>query len=392
MDSQHKGWWTGKRFADIGDGFFDCAWAAQALIEDALNNGEVVLDNSMEGVMKAPSIESVIKGFEQLGGRMLFRSPPWRGDTCERLFFVWDNACVGLWTNDGDLEGRVVSTNLEFFKAAQHILQENIGPKTSAGRAYVLMSTQEGPKLQSIGVASIQLERGNYNPDALEGFDHVVQDLSSKTPGGRLAIFDGVPGTGKTYMIRGLLDSVPDALFVLVPVNLVQELASPGMISALLETRRNKGDAATVFIIEDADECLGSRDATNVNAVSALLNLGDGIIGAMMDIRIVCTTNLKNEELDEAVTRPGRMSAKVHVGALDKRTARKLYERLTGKSASLSDGLTLAQVYNLARDDGWKPVEKKKPMGFGFSGESPSTVGTMKAHGMKPDDLGDDLE
>jgi hypothetical protein len=383
------GWWSDKRFANIGDAYFDCSWAAQALTEDALKDGRLVFDNSLEGVMKAPSIETVIKIFTDLGLRPLFQSPPWRGDTAQRIFLINEDSCVGLWGNDGDLEGRVVTTNPEFFKKAQGILEESIGPKASAGRVYVLITTDEGPKIQSIGIASVPLERDNYNPDVLEDFDAVVSDLKSKNPSGRLAIFDGVPGTGKTFMIRGLLASVPDALFVLVPANLISELANPGMINALLETRRNKGDHATVFIVEDADDCLGSRDSSNVNAVSALLNLGDGIIGALMDIRLVCTTNLKNDELDEAVTRPGRLSRKIHVGPLDRKVAEALYEKLTGKKVKIDEKLTLAQVYSLAREDGWKPVVKTRRIGFGNS-EPPSVIAELKNLGIDPSELDDE--
>ncbi len=382
MSDDLKGWWTGKRFGALGETHFDASWAASALSEEALAKGLVLYDNSIEGICRIEM--KVVEGkLEALGGRKVFESPSWRGDTCTRTFYVWDHGCVGIWSSDGDLEGRCVSTDREFFKTVQAILEEAIGPKASAGRAYVLMNTDEGPKLQSIGVASVPLERDNYNPDIIEDFDAVVEDLKSKDPSGRLAIFDGTPGTGKTYMVRGLLASVPEALFVLVPVALIPELASPGMINALLETRRNKGDLPTVFIIEDADDCLGSRDATNVNAVSALLNLGDGIIGALMDIRLVCTTNLKNDELDEAVVRPGRLSRKIHVGHLNRDVAEKLFEKLTKKKVRIDEKLTLAQVYSLARDDGWKPVAKKRSIGFG-SGDSlpPSVLGDLKAQGV----------
>jgi hypothetical protein len=365
-------WWKGKDLAKLGEGIPDCSWAAQALTQDSMDavahgfsTPPVLFDNSLEGVMRAESEDAVVKWFTDRGLSVISRSPPWRGDTFHRYFLVRTDAAVACWFNDGDLECRVVTTDAQLFADAQKFIEQAIGPKASAGRAYVLMSTDEGPKLQSIGVASVPLERGNYNPDVLEDFDHIVADLKAKEPTGRLAIFDGVPGTGKTYMIRGLLASVPQALFVIVPAGLIQELANPGMINALLETRRNKGDLPTVFLIEDADDCLGSRDQSNVNAVSALLNLGDGILGALMDLRLVCTTNLKNDELDEAVVRPGRLSRKVHVGPLYPKVAEDLYERLTGKRIRIDEELTLAEVYSKARDQGWRPVENKRtPVGF----------------------------
>jgi hypothetical protein len=373
-----KGWWSEKRFGALGEAYFDVSWAASALAEEALRSGKPYYDNSLQGIAKCTLDELVVK-FKALGGRVVFEAPLWRGDQSTRTFMVWDHGCVGLWINEQDLEARCVTNNREFFDVAQVLIEGAIGPKASAGRAYVLMSTDEGPKLTSIGIAAVPLERDNYNPDILADFDAVVSDLKSSDPSGRLAIFDGNPGTGKTFMVRGLLAAVPDALFVLVPVGIVEEFTKPGMINALLETRRNKGDLPTVFVIEDADDCLGSRDASNVNAVSALLNLGDGIIGSSMDIRLVCTTNLRTEELDEAVTRPGRLSRKIHVGQLDRPVAEKLFQKLTGKKVRIDEKLTLAQVYSLARDDGWKPVEKKRAMGFSAS---PAAVSELESLGI----------
>jgi hypothetical protein len=361
-----KPWWENKRAPVMGNGALDADWACTALAEDALKNGLTVYENSLEGSAKI-TLEELAQKFMELGGRLVFSCPLWRGDTTARQHLIWDSSYVSLWATDGpqgDLGARFISTDPLLFKKAQELIEESIGPKASSGRVYVLMTTSDGPKLKSLGTAAVPLERDNYDPDVLEDFDAVVDDLKSSDPSGRLAIFDGVPGTGKTFMMKGLLAAVPDALFVLVPVSLVSELASPGMIGALLETRHDKGDLPTVFVIEDADECLGSRDSSNVNSVSALLNLSDGIIGALMDIRLVCSTNLRNEELDEAVVREGRLSRKVHVGTLRHYVAEKLFEKLTGKKIKIDEKLTLAQVYGLAREDGWKPVVRKRRLGF----------------------------
>lgn len=382
-----KKWWEDKKFPDLGCGvIFSADWAAGALAEEALKRDGTVFNGNLEGVLRG-SFKDLVHAFEILGFRTVAEGGTWRGDTTGHIFMVQDDSMAALWNIDGDAEVRVVSLDEKIFKASQDVLELAIGPKASAGRVYVLISTPEGPDITSIGVASVPLERDNYNPEVLEDFDAVVADLKSGDPSGRLAIFDGIPGTGKTFMVRGLLSAVQNALFVLVPAGLVPELANPSMISALLETRRNKGDLPTVFLIEDADQCLGSRDDGNVNAVSALLNLGDGIIGSLMDLRLICTTNLKNEELDEAVTRPGRLSRKVHVGALDRAVAEKLYQKLTGKKVSIDEKLTLAQVYSLARDDGWKPVEKKRSMGFAAPKISPDVASMLKDLGLEPRDL-----
>jgi hypothetical protein len=363
--SDLKPWWEGKRYATLGSASLSADWAENAIAEDALKQRRPFYDNSIDGSATI-SLDELQAQIEALGGKLVFSNPRWRGDLNERRYFAWDDGFVCIYESDGEMGGRCITMDRDLFFKVKDILEKAAGPKASGGRVYVMMTTPEGAKLKSLGSAATALERDNYNPEVLEDFDAVVADLKSAEPSGRLSIFDGDPGTGKTYLSRALLSAVPDALFVLVPVSLVQELASPGLIGALLETRKDKGDLPTVFLIEDADDCLGSRrEGSNVNAVSALLNLSDGIIGALMDIRVVCTTNLKGEELDQAVTREGRLSRLSHVGHLARPVAEKLFEKLTGKKVKIDEKLTLAQVYRLARDDGWKPPPKKRRMGFG---------------------------
>lgn len=387
MTDKLSGWWTGKKYSDLGDVAFDTSWAAQALAMDVLEGGAgPVYEQGTEGALIG-SIKEIQDKLLELGGRLIWDEPIWRTHKAYRSFLSWSDACVGMWGCDGDLEVRMVTTNPDLLAKLKVIFEHHIGPKASAGRAYVMISTDEGMKLTSIGVAAVPLERGNYNPDVIEDFDAVVADLKSKDPNGRLAVFDGDPGTGKTFMIKGLLAAVPNALFVVVPAHLIPELGSPGMVNALIETRRNKGDLPTVFLAEDADECLMSRDASNTNSVSALLNLGDGILGSMMDIRLVCTTNLRNDELDAAVVRPGRLSRKVHVGPLDRKVAEALFERLTGNKVKIDEKLTLAQVYSLARDAGWKPVQvAKQTIGF-TSSVSPHVAHVFESMGVDLDEI-----
>jgi hypothetical protein len=377
----NSSWWAEaeKQFPDLSMGVPDLSWAAAALAMQALfTPGLVVYTNSLEGVFRSNSYEEVIKKFEECGMRVITHSPPWRGDTVRRIFLVRNDAAASLWFNDGNMEAQVTTTDPELFGYLRDIIEESIGPKASEGRAYVLMATEEGPKLQSIGSAGVPFERGNYNPEVVEDFDAIVADLRSHDPSGRVAVIDGEPGTGKTYLIQGLLDAVPEALFVIVPAGMVPELSTPAMVGALLETRRNKGDLPTVFLIEDGDDCLGSRDASNVNSVSALLNLSDGILGKMLDLRLVCTTNLQGEELDEAVLREGRLSRKTYVGPLKVDVAEAVYRRLTGTETSFRDPKTLAQVYRLAKHAGWKePETKRAPIGF-TSSWSTSDIVDMK--------------
>lgn len=69
--------------------------------------------------------------------------------------------------------------------------------------------------------------------------------------------------------------------------------------------------------------------------------------------------------------RPGRLCRRVHVPPLGVRQAEAVYERLTGVVRELEGDMTLAEVYRLARDSGWKPKPAKRGVGFNVSDRVP---------------------
>ena len=87
------------------------------------------------------------------------------------------------------------------------------------------------------------------------------------------------------------------------------------------------------------------------------MNLGDGILGAVLDIRILATTNAETLEMDPATRRPGRLCRHLRVGPLTPQLASKALNRLTGKMVPFDKDITVAEVYSKARSLGWKPPQ-----------------------------------
>jgi AAA family ATPase len=179
----------------------------------------------------------------------------------------------------------------------------------------------------------------------------------------------GSPGTGKTHLIRAMLLEVPDAMFVLISPEMVTNLAGPELLPVLLQ---NRGCATgpIVLILEDADKCLVARDKDNMNSIQSLLNLGDGILGSLLDLRIIATTNAHELHMEEALMRPGRLSKMLEVGPLDPKTAQGIFKRLLPDQPIPTElcpmakdtsnwKMTLAEAYALARRHGWAPDERK---------------------------------
>ena len=153
-----------------------------------------------------------------------------------------------------------------------------------------------------------------------------------------------------------------DTTFVLLPPTMIEGISGPNVVQALVGWRRSSS-GPIVFVLEDADAVLSSRKFDNINAVNEVLNLGDGILGAALDIRIVATTNTPKMEIDKAIMREGRLCRHIEIGELDSTVAQGIVVRLgLGNDVAQEPPLILANIYALkrpARVEGIPKASKK---------------------------------
>ena len=247
-----------------------------------------------------------------------------------------------------------VSTNKTMFDKIKEMTKDFLQHNPSSNSVLALTNTPNGLALAALGEFNQELITDNYSADVVKGYKHVTTCLSSKDPCGRLVLFQGAPGTGKSYMIRSLVSSV-DSTFIVVGSNMIADLSGPSILPILLGLSKQDGNPIT-FILEDADVALSDRKANGMTQLSGLLNLGDGLLGELLDIRIVATTNAGTLELDKAITRPGRLCQHVSFDVLSADDSNSLYSKLIGTPGTkkVRKPRTLAEVYRLARRDGWE--------------------------------------
>lgn len=258
------------------------------------------------------------------------------------------------------------TSDLACADAIRAFMKKNMVDRPSNGTVYMLGVSQSGLTFQPVGKGGSAPVLENYVAAVREAYGRISEELVAENPRGRLTVVNGPPGTGKTYLIRGLIHSIHQAVFVVVPQHLVLQLLAADGITALSNFRQSLSDEPIVLILEDADDMLAPRQQGDTSAISGLLNIGDGIIGSALDLRILATTNREHQEFDDAILRPGRLSTHITVGHLDPQTATEVYRRLTGKEKAFSKAISLATVYQMAYDEGWTGVEQtKKKVGFG---------------------------
>lgn len=353
------------------------ALGMSTLLKNVLNNdnGIYVSECYVYGHIGSDDIELIKKKMVSLGGRLVYKfiGKP------ESLVWVWDNGMAEYGLSGSYITVAAASKDEKLVEEIRDFIAPLIIPEKKKGHVFAITKQYGNLSLSSLGNASIQLVRDNYMDETLKDYDFIINDLNSNQPSGRIVILEGEPGTGKTHLVRAMLLEVPDAMFVLVPPEMVSSLGGPELLPLLIGNRHHTS-GPIILVLEDADKVLVTRGSENINSIQSLLNLGDGILGSMLDLRIIATTNAKKLEMEAAIMRPGRLSKSIKVGALDAAKSQLIFNKLVTGIANVADNLfpigedkffTLAEIYSVARNYGWNPEARKHEL---VTHEKPSVL------------------
>jgi ATP-dependent 26S proteasome regulatory subunit len=110
-----------------------------------------------------------------------------------------------------------------------------------------------------------------------------------------------------------------------------------------------------VVVLEDCEKILSEREGGNP-FMGALLNLTDGIIGETVKAKFICSFNCKEDKIDQALLRKGRMSLKYTFNELSLEKTKALMPEATKP-------MVLAEIYHKDKTNviGEKP---KRKIGF----------------------------
>lgn len=169
----------------------------------------------------------------------------------------------------------------------------------------------------------------NYPENARNSLQSLVEG-GNPASGGKLILWHGQPGGGKTHAIQSIATEWRDWCSVDYIIDAENFFGYPEyMISVLNYERLPKWDSDIdefdeddqedewrLIVVEDAGSFLRRDAGTKAGqAFSRLLNITDGLLGQGVKVMVLITTNEPLSEMHPALRRPGRCMANIEFGA-----------------------------------------------------------------------------
>lgn len=230
-------------------------------------------------------------------------------------------------------------------------LPDKVNEDETARIQLVTYNNYYGTIDSEIKATNVDIDK-NYNEDFKPVYNQLINFIHQRETG--IAMLSGIPGTGKTTLLKSLITKEPASYYFITP-SVAASMGNPDFVEFLIENKNS------IFILEDCEQLLQER-ATNswCTSLANILNMTDGILSDIFNIKFICTFNASETTIDPALLREGRCYVNYKFDKLkaDKVAVLNKENNLGIPEDEICD-MTLAELYNYS---GKK--ETKKKIGF----------------------------
>lgn len=305
---------------------------------------------------------------DRFNGTILAQSVSSQAGSCLVYYFTYAGNVVLLNLDYNDPSKELIITVYSISQNVCDVVCKEFGylfpPDTSSieNIAEVLFWAWGGDGVRSwykdISVPIFNSMKFNYGVDTKNDLKNLIQIIPDNSNNlGKLILWQGVPGTGKTWALRALLEAWKpwcnfhyivdaDAFFnISAYFTAVFMGGGPESVGSLKKQWN-------LLILEDAGEYVtqgAHLTSGGGQSLAKLLNVTDGLIGQGLKFFIIITTNTEINKLEVSASRPGRLLSRIQFGTMSLPEAEiwakencVAIENLGGKSQ-----YTLAELYNI---------------------------------------------
>lgn len=302
-------------------------------------------------------------------------------DGYEVVLQKWDNAIVWIANNQGNLHTHIAGVTQQAAEDGMAHLQELL-PKLDANSddhtSTIINFWSLGPHgpanfMRRIAIPEWKDIQPNYSESVRGELDRLMSFENGRwSENGQLLLWQGEPGTGKTYALRAMANSWREwcDFHYITDSDQFFGGSSNYLLSVLLSgsspvdsmgvddywdeaatypgsKKKQKEQRWKLLILEDAGELL-TADASSVvgQALSRLLNTVDGMIGQGLRVIVLVTTNEEIGKLHPALSRHGRCASQIEFQPLTPDESRAWLDS-HGSDNQSGGRYSLAELYGL---------------------------------------------
>jgi hypothetical protein len=190
-----------------------------------------------------------------------------------------------------------------------------------------------------------------YQDEISENAEGIIDLINTRKKG--MFLFHGEKGCGKTSFIKYIINN-SDKDFYYVNGESAGGFSSGTFLEFIAANSKN-----AVFIFEDMEHLITSRETKTNSVIADILNASDGILSDILSPIFIFTFNTKVENIDPAFLRPGRLILEQEFCKLSNDKAKKIAKKLKVKLPENKE-YALAEIFELQNNSDILKTRSKK--------------------------------